>query len=157
MSVKTGQKLFANSTQWPLLPPWWLLTRPQAAALLNVSSATMRNWHIRGEGPAQVPPMYLRPTQGQPAYYRYADIREWAASRVGLEYSFEDQCQDFFEKTLRGLAHGKDQMNGRTAMFDGFFRKDRNRLKSGKKPELFSSELIEGLDPYFSRQPARAR
>ncbi|MCR9272543.1 MULTISPECIES: DNA-binding protein [Mameliella] len=153
MSVKTGQKLFENPTKWPLLPPWWLLPRPQAAALLNVTSATMRNWRIRGEGPPQVPPMYLRPTQGDPAYYRYADIREWAASRVGLQYAFEDQCRDFFEQIFPNLAGGTDQMKGRAWTFDRIYREDRDRLRSGRKTWYLSQETIEALDLHFSRQP----
>jgi hypothetical protein len=157
MSVKTGQKLFENPSKWPLLPPWWLLARPQAAALLNVTSATMRNWDIRGEGPAQVPPMYLRPTQGTPAYYRYADIREWAADRIGIQYSFDDQCLDFFEQVFPWLADGSGPMTDRTFLFDKLFCEARNAIKAGKSPRRFTKEIIESLDPHFSRQPVRVR
>lgn len=155
MSVKTGQKLFENPSKWPLLPPWWLLARPQAAALLNVTPATMRNWDIRGEGPAQVPPMYLRPTQGTPAYYRYADIREWAADRIGIQYSFDNQCLDFFEQVFPMLTGGTGLMTARASLFDSFFREDRDALRSGKKLRHLTKETIESLDLHFSRQPVR--
>ncbi|MBY6155923.1 hypothetical protein [Pseudooceanicola nitratireducens] len=155
MSVKTGQKLFENTSKWPLLPPWWLLARPQAAALLNVTSATMRNWDIRGEGPAQVPPMYLRPTQGTPAYYQYADIREWAADRIGIQYSFDDQCLDFFEQVFPILTGGTGSMMALASLFDELFCEDRNALRAGKKPLRLNKETIESLDIHFSRQPVR--
>lgn len=157
MSVKTGQKLFEAPPKWPLLPPWWLLARPEAAALLNVTSATLRNWRIRGEGPVQVPPMYLRPTQGDPAYYRYADIREWAASRVGLKYTFEDQCRDFFDQVFPALNSGTGSMAARAYEFDRLYREERDRLRSGKKTSYLPKATVEALDLDFSRQPERVR
>ena len=56
MRIKTVAKLFKEPAQWPLIPPWWLLPSPQAAAFLNIKPATLQSWRIRGEGPEPVPP-----------------------------------------------------------------------------------------------------
>jgi hypothetical protein len=52
-------------------PPWWLLSAPQAAALLNIKPATLQSWRIRGEDPDPVPPRHLHSIQGNPVYCRY--------------------------------------------------------------------------------------
>lgn len=155
MSKTSGANLFKEPTQWPLLPPWWLLAAPRAAALLNVTSATLQNWRVRGEGPEPVPPMYLKPTQGDPIYYRYADIRSWAASRIGLSYGFDDQCRDFFDEVFPFLNEGIGSSLGRAKTFDDMYTRERATVMSGRAPAHLSLEIVEKLDVYYSRQPQK--
>lgn len=155
MSKKSGAGLFKEPAKWPLLPPWWLLSAPQVAALLNVTSATLHNWRIRGEGPDAVPPMYLKPTQGDPVYYRYGDVRTWAASRIGLNYPFEEQCRDFFAEVFPQLNGGTGSTAGRAKVFDRLYRDERHRILSGTKPLYLDRPMVEALDLHYSRQPRR--
>lgn len=161
MSRNSVVHLFKEPAQWPLIPPWWLLSAPQAAALLNIKSATLQSWRIRGEGPDPVPPMYLHPTQGNPVYYRYGDIREWAASRVGLLFSFEDQCLDFLSTPSKPPTDScTEKMAGG---FDYTFQFDRKRVQLGLGPLFFAGsgaeaivweeELLGYFDTYYARQP----
>ena len=103
MPKKPGANLYKDAASWPVIPPWWLLSSTQAAALINVTPATLHYWRTRGEGPATVPTLFLRPTQGDPIFYVYAVLRSWAAERVGIQYSFEDQCSDYFLEVIPGL------------------------------------------------------
>lgn len=75
MNVSVGASLFRDTSHWPVIPPWWLLSSPQAAALINVTSATLHVWRVKGKGPPIVPPMYLKPTQGDPVFYQYGAMR----------------------------------------------------------------------------------
>ncbi|MGR3608690.1 MAG: helix-turn-helix transcriptional regulator [Sulfitobacter sp.] len=153
MTKTSGANLFKEPTKWPLMPPWWLLSSPQAAALLSVTSATLHNWRVRGEGPEPVPPMYLRKTQGNPIYYRYSNVRTWAATRVGLEYSFEDQCHDFFERVFPPMNGFTGPLKGVLKIFDDLFAKERSKVKSGNDPWQLSLADVETMDVYYSRQP----
>lgn len=153
MSNTSGSNLFKNPTKWPLIPPWWLLSSPAAAALLNVTSATLHNWRVRGEGPTVVPPMYIRPTQGDPVYYQYAAVRSWAAKRLGIEYTMEDQCRDFFEKTVPLLNTGVGSCQARAQCFDRFFSDDHRQVRQGFKPAHITLKLVQQMDLYYSRQP----
>jgi hypothetical protein len=157
MSRISGANLFKEPAQWPLLPPWWLLAAPRAAALLNVTSATLQNWRVRGEGPEPVPPMYLKPTQGDPIYYRYTDIRSWAATRLGLSYTFDDQCVDFFNEVCPNLNGGTGSNLGRAKTFDMLFSSARSEVRVGNPPIHFDLKTIEGMDIYYSRQPKRLK
>lgn len=157
MSKISGANLFKEPANWPLIPPWWLISSPQAAALLNVTSATLHNWRIRGEGPAAVPPMYLKPTQGDPIYYLYGFVRSWAAERLGLTYSIEDQCRDFFNGTEPRLNDGETTWQGRARSFDLLFHDDHRRVRSGQNPEYIPFELVQDMDLYYSRQPKQIR
>ena len=125
MNENPAGKLFKEPAIWPTIPPWWLLSSTDAAALLNVKPATLHSWRIRGHGPAPYPPMYLKPTQGRPLYYQYGALRSWAAIRLGMAYSFEDQCMDFFRETLPMLAEGTGSIDSRVALFEKLFQDDR--------------------------------
>lgn len=153
MNRITGAKLFKEPTKWPLIPPWWLVSAPQAAALLNVTPATLSNWRICSEGPQAVPPMYIRPTQGNPIYYRYGDVRAWAASRVGLEYDIEDQCLDFYKVALPNLAEMNGSHLANSKYFDKIYEEGRQNVRSGRDPSWITKEHIEAMDIYFSKQP----
>lgn len=139
MSTKTVAKLFKEPAQWPLIPPWWLLPSPQAAAFLNIKPATLQSWRIRGEGPNPVPPMYLHPTQGDPMYYRYGDIREWAASCLGLSFSFDAQLNGFLKNEDTPMAKSASPLEKSASTFDQFFRWIENASKLASAP----SSLLE--------------
>lgn len=161
MSRHSVAHLFKEPARWPHIPPWWLLPAPQAAALLNIKPATLQSWRVRGEGPDQVPPMYLFPTQGNPVYYRYGDIREWAASRVGLSFSFLDQCFQFQASAFKSSANASIGKMARC--FDHMFQYDRQRIQLGLEPLYFTggeeeatfwkAEFLGYLDTYYARQP----
>jgi hypothetical protein len=153
MSKKSGANLFKEPTQWPLIPPWWMLSSPQAAALLNVTSATLHNWRVRGEGPKPVPPMYLKSTQGDPIYYVYGGVRLWAAGLLGLTYSMDDQCRDFFSSTEPRLNDGTGTWQGRAQAFDMLFRGDHKNVRNGEGPRFIPLDLLQDMDIYYSRQP----
>lgn len=153
MSTKTVAKLFKEPAQWPLIPPWWLLPSPQAAALLNIKPATLQGWRIRGEGPEPVPPMYLLPTQGNPMYYRYGDIREWAASSLGMTFPFEDQCRAFLQDVDPKLSSIDNPLDNLACGFDWMLQFERERIKYGLEPRYWDLNLIGKLDLYYSKQP----
>ncbi|MDR6266599.1 helix-turn-helix domain-containing protein [Roseobacter sp. N2S] len=163
MSTKTVAKLFKEPAQWPLIPPWWLLPSPQAAALLNIKPATLQSWRIRGEGPDPVPPMYLHPTQGDPMYYRYGDIREWAASCLGLSFSFDTQLNGFLKSEDTPMAKSASPLEKSARTFDHVFQMDRKRIQIGLGPLFFAGVGAEAtlweenylgyLDTYFAKQP----
>jgi hypothetical protein len=157
MSKISGANLFKESAQWPLIPPWWVLSSPQAAALLNVTSATLLNWRVRGEGPSAVPPMYLKPTQGDPIYYIYGEVRSWAAEKLGLTYSMDDQCRDFFDAVCPPLNQGEATWKGRAWGFDSIFKADHAEVRKGQDPIRFPLELIQDMDLYYSRQPKQLK
>lgn len=148
-------KLFKEPAIWPRIPPWWLVSSTDAAALLNVKPAKLHSWRIRGHGPHPYPPMYLRATQGRPLYYLYAALRSWAAIRLGMAYSFEDQCMDFFRETLPMLAEGTGGIEGRIEIFDKQFLEERKTALSGKSVRMLRLEHVHELDVYHSRQPRR--
>jgi len=153
MKKKSGANLFKEPAKWPLIPPWWLLSSPQAAALLNVTPATLNNWRVRGEGPVAVPPMYLKPTQGDPIYYLYGKVRSWAAERLSLTYVMADQCQDFFNSVDPRLHELFSSWRGGAKNFNMLFEADHKRARNGKKTAFFSPEQIHEMDIYYSRQP----
>ena len=153
MNIKTVAKLFKEPAQWPLIPPWWLLPSPQAAALLNIKPATLQSWRIRGEGPEPVPPMYLLPTQGDPMYYRYGDIREWAASSLGMAFPLEEQCRAFLQDVDPKLSKIDNPMDSLARCFDYILQFERERIKNGLEPLFWDLNMIEMLDTYYSKQP----
>lgn len=52
-----------------------LLSRAEAAALLNLSRATLDAWAVRGGGPPMI-------RAGRRVLYRPSDIRAWLDARV---------------------------------------------------------------------------
>ncbi len=97
--------------------------------------------------------MYLHPTQGNPVYYRYGDVREWAASRVGPSFSFEDQCTAFLQEVEPSLGETEWPVGGLALSFDMLYRGERERVQEGKEPLRWDRKLIETLDTFYSRQP----
>lgn len=155
MNPLPAAKLFKEPAQWPLIPPWWLVPSTAAAALLNVKPATLISWRIRGYGPPPYPPMYLKPTQGRPLYYQYGELRSWAANALGMAYSFEDQCTDFFTEVLPVLNHGTGSLEGRIRTFERQYLDDRGRLLRGAGGNSIKAAHIHALDAFFERQPKR--
>lgn len=156
MNENPSAKLFKEPANWPLIPPWWLVSSTDAAALLNLKPATLHSWRARNQGPKPFPPMYLRPTQGRPLYYQYGALRSWAASKLGMTYSFDDQCSDFFREVYPMLLDGLNTTNSRIQVFEWHFADDRKLVLNGKSPIFINNiEHIHDLDVYHSRQPRR--
>ena len=73
--------------------------RPDYERKVYLSSTTSRDRsHRFEEAPTTVPPLFLKPTQGDPVLHMYGTLRPWAAERVGVQYSHEDQCWDYFRQ-----------------------------------------------------------
>src|SRR6056297_1807130 len=96
MKTNLATSVFEETATWPSIPPWWLLSSPQVAAILDLTPATLHIWRTNGKGPKFIPPMCLKRRQGDPVYYQYSTLRTWAAHRVGLILGFEEQVEDFF-------------------------------------------------------------
>ncbi|WP_420557658.1 hypothetical protein [Roseovarius sp.] len=153
MNKHIGASLFKDTSTWPVIPPWWLLSSPQAAALLNVTSATLQVWRVKDLGPPIVPPMYLKATQGDPVFYQYGALRTWVAQRVGLHLDFEEQVRDFFQAVAPSLIFGHGTLSAKIQFFDQQFGKNRKRIQRGDDPLLISKECTLNMDAFFSRQP----
>ena len=75
----------------------------------EISGAGQRT---RTEGPLVAPPLFIKPTQGDPVFYVYG------AQRIGVQFLFEDQCYGFYAKQPKwwrpeardALLHGRDFM-----------------------------------------------
>lgn len=155
MNEKSTGKLFKEPAIWPLIPPWWLLSSTDAAALLNIKPATLHSWRIRGHGPVPYPPMYLKPTQGRPLYYQYGALRSWAATRLGMAYSLEDQCVDFFEEVFPYVIEGTGSLKGRIEVFEKCFLRERKAVLNGNASGAIKLEHLHECDTYYARQPRR--
>ncbi len=153
MPKTPGANLYKDAARWPVIPPWWLLSSPQAAALINVTPATLHIWRTRGEGPSTVPPLFLKPTQGDPIFHMYGTLRSWAAERVGVQYSFEDQCWDYFREDCPILSDGVGTMVARAREFDRQYETARQNVGLGDDPRWVSLSTIQRLDPYYAKQP----
>lgn len=97
--------------------------------------------------------MYLRPTQGNPIYYRYANVRAWAATKVGLEYDYADQCEDFVRAVIPKLAKVATNPQAQAANFDLLYKVDHKKVLEGQDPTYFRLEDIEALDVFYAKQP----
>jgi hypothetical protein len=153
MPKEPGAKLYKDAARWPVMPPWWLLSSPQAAALINVTPATLHYWRTRGEGPATVPSLFLRKTQGDPVFYIYGVLRTWAAERVGIQYNFGDQCSDYF---LHGQPHLDtcfSSLAAKASMFDHLHEHARDKIGRGEDPGIVDRETVLSLDAFYAKQP----
>lgn len=155
MNPNPAAKLFREPAHWPHLPPWWLLTTTEVAGLLHVKANTLTVWRIRGYGPEIVPPMYLKPTQGQPLWYQYGVVRGWAAEKLGMTYGFDDQCADFLGETSPFILKVWDDTESRIEAFEMCLENDRLSLQRGKTPGYLKADLIHALDPWRAKQPGR--
>ncbi len=153
MPKTPGANLYKDASLWPVIPPWWLLSSPQAAALINVAPATLQYWRTRGEWPAAVAPMLLKPAQGDPVFFVYGTLRSWAAERVGIKYLFEDQCHDFFAEVMPPMNSTYGSVVARAEMFDRILESGRRHVRLGQPPGLISKERILALEAFFAKQP----
>lgn len=150
-------KLFKEPTNWPRLPPWWLVTTGEAAGLLNITHSAMSRWRARGFGPPVVPPMYFMPVRGNPLWHQYGALRCWAAEKLGMTYAFEDQCRDFFAFACPLLVDGKGSIEARITTFKSLLTEDSSRLLTGQTPIYIPAALVHDLDPWRARQPQRRK
>jgi hypothetical protein len=153
MNETPAAKLFKEPAIWPSMAPWWLLPSTEAAALLNVKPATLHTWRVRGYGPPVFPPMYVRPTQGNPLYYQFGALRNWAASKLGMAFPYDDQCFDFFRKYCPQLVSGTGGVEGRIKIFNRMFEEERRNAQQGRETIRLSLGIVQELDLGFSRQP----
>jgi len=147
-----GSRVFRNSENWPEIPPWWCLPSSMVAELLRVTSACLIRWRMFGQGPAFVPPIHLRPAQGNAYFYRLCHVRAWAASKVGIDYPTEDQMDDFLRDHFPAV-YDPAQRIGAARWFDSVLSKDRAMLSRGTAPKWLPEEKIMMLDQYHLRQP----
>ena len=153
MPKKPGSNLYKDAARWPQIPPWWLLSSTQSAALINVTPATLHYWRTRGEGPSTVPPLFIKPTQGDPVFYVYGTLRAWAAERIGVQYLFEDQCYDYFKEIFPPLAAGVGSVAARAQVFDRQYETARRKVRQGECPGLMKRAIILDLDAFYAKQP----
>ncbi len=153
MPKSPGANLYKDAARWPAIPPWWLLSSPQAAALINVTPATLHYWRTRGEGPTTIPPLFLKPTQGDPAHHVYGTLRSWAAERIGIHYLFSDQCWDYFREDCPMLLKGVGSVAARAREFDKQYELARRDVSLGNKPRWMSASTVHRLDLYYAKQP----
>lgn len=152
MKTNLATSVFEETATWPSIPPWWLLSSPQVAAILSLTPATLHIWRTNGKGPKFIPPMCLKRRQGDPVYYQYSALRSWAAQRFGLTLGFEDQVYDFFEQQAGGMkTHAS--LKARMDFFDTIFSRNQQKVRNGERPLLVSKDSVLEMDAYFSRQP----
>ena len=153
MPKEPGAKLYKDAARWPVMPPWWLLSSPQSAALINVTPATLHYWRTRGEGPETVPSLFLRKTQGDPVFYIYGVLRTWAAERVGIQYDFDDQCSDYFLHAQPHLNTCFSSLAAKAGMFDHLHEHAREKVGRGEDPGIVDRETVLSLDAFYAKQP----
>ena len=100
--------------------------------------------------------MYLRPTHGNPIYYRYGDVRGWEASRVGLEYDIDDQCQDSYNVALPNLVELNGSLLANSKYSDKCYEESRQKVRSGREPSWITKDHIEMKDLFYSKQTRKA-
>jgi hypothetical protein len=64
------------------LTPLHFVSSPQLARWLGVSNQTTWNWRVRGYGPRPIDKQMVKPTAGQPTWYRVADVLAWIHGRT---------------------------------------------------------------------------
>jgi hypothetical protein len=87
----------------------------------------------------------------------YGTLRSWAAERVGIQYSFDDQCWDYFPEDCPMLNGGVGSMAARAREFDRQYEVARQNVKRGEDPRWMSLRTIHRLDPYYAKQPKWCR
>lgn len=153
MRKSPGANLYAHSPTYPYLPPWCLLSSPQVATLLNVTPETLHSWRVLESGPEPVSTAVIRPTQGNPTYYRLAQVRKWASERIGLSYKIQDQVIDFLLDFFPESFVTKAPLDAQVRLFDDRLDHDRHLHRRGREPEFFELDQILEWDSYISRQP----
>jgi hypothetical protein len=143
-------------TDWPDLPPWWLVCTTRASAILGLSPQTVHRWNHRGLGPRQVPRSYLKPTKGDPAYYRYHDVKAWAAMRFGRPTCFADDTKDFIWRNCPWFSKG-----GPTIVYanqlDYYYKSDFADLRRGRKLRFFDEAFLMRFEELYLAQPKWTR
>ncbi len=153
MNENPAAKLFKEPAIWPSMAPWWLLPSTDAAALLNVKPATLHTWRVRGYGPPVFTPMYVRPTQGNPLYYQFGALRSWAASKLGMAFSYEDQCVEFIRQYVPFLVDGSYPLESSREYFEDTLENARRCAQQGKPYRFLTLDMVHALDIGCSRQP----
>jgi hypothetical protein len=153
MKQSPGSNLFANAPRYPYLPPWCLLSSPQVAALLGVTPETLHIWRTLGTGPKSVSTALVRPTQGNPTFFRIGQVKKWASKRIGMSYSMQDQSLDFLLDFFPEHIVFGWPLDEQIKLFDTQLESDRRRHRQGKTPEHIDTQLILDWDNYISKQP----
>ncbi len=153
MRKSAASNLFANAPRYPYLPPWCLLSSPQVAALLGVTPETLHIWRTLGTAPEAVSTALVRPTQGNPTFFRLGQVKKWASERIGMSYSLQDQSMDFLLEFFPEKIVAEWPLNEQINLFDRRLEHDLRLQQKGQEPEYFEVKLILEWDNYFSKQP----
>ena len=84
-------------------------------------------------------------------------LRAWAAEGIGVEYSFEDQCWNYFREDCPVLVKGVGSLVARAREFDRQYEASRQRVRQGEDPRWLGFPIIHRLDPYYAKQPRWCR
>ena len=143
-------------SDWPDLPPWWLVSTTRAAVILGVPPQTLLRWKDRETGPRRVPRIYLKPTKGDLIYYRYFDVKVWAAERFGFQLDFGDDVTKFVGRHVPkfNLNHSACMLAGQ---FDWQYADDCKALQRRKPLRFFDEDLIMRFEDIYSAQPKRTQ
>lgn len=141
-------------SNWPDLPPWWLVSTTRAAAVLGLSPQTLLRWNHRGLGPRQVPRIFIKPTKGDPLYYRYFDVKAWAAERFGQPVDFAEDVLGFVR---RNCPAWRTEGFPAICQFDHSFSSDLTALKRGRKLRFFDEDFLMRFEELHRAQPKRTR
>jgi hypothetical protein len=153
MQKSSGSNLFHNAPRYPYLPPWCLLSSPQVAALLEVTPETLHAWRTLGTAPEAVSTALVRPTQGNPTFFRLGEVKKWASERIWMSYSMQDQSIDFLLDFFPEHIVFGWPLSEQIKLFDRQLESDRRRHRQGKTPEHIDTHLILEWDNYISKQP----
>lgn len=141
-------------SDWPDLPPWWLVSTTRAAVILGLSPQTLLRWKDRELGPRRVPRLYLKPTKGDPLYYRYFDVRVWAAERFGHQLEFADEVMAFIDRNCPKFSKGGPPI-AYAIQFDNYYTDDMRSLRRGWKLRFFDEEFLMRFEDLYAAQPKR--
>jgi hypothetical protein len=126
----------------------------RAAAVLGLAPQTLLRWNNRGLGPQTIPRSYLKPTKGDPIYYRYHDVKAWAAERFGQPINFAEDVMGFISRHCPNFS--KDGPAAAYAcQFDYYYRSDFSDLRRGRKLRFFDEDLLMRFEDLHRAQPKR--
>ena len=144
------------NSDWPDLPPWWLVSTTRAAVILGLSPQTLLRWKDRELGPRRIPKSYLKPTKGDPIYYRYFDIKASAGERFGYQLSFCDDVVGFIARNCPKFSL-ELPANALAGQFDWYYSTDYKSLRWRRKLRYFDEDFIMRFEDIYTAQPKRTQ
>ena len=153
MKKSNFANMHSDTNRWPNIPPWWLLSSPQVATVLGVTTETLHSWRTLGTGPETISTARIRPSQGNPTFYRLAQVKKWATMQIGMPYCASDQVTDFLIGYWSNWHVTHYPLGPQIENFDNMFEQDRNSVRRDKEPKVFDLQEVLGWDNYYSKQP----